>query len=333
VEQLRSQAAGLAERADQRRLLRVPGTRDEIAALAATMNELLGRLHASLERERRLVADAAHELRTPLAILRTELELADRPGRSREQLVAAINAASEEALLIARLAEDLLFLARTDEGAPVLRRERQQVGPILEAATGQTRRTGRPVNVEAPAQLLADVDEGHLLQAFCNLLSNADRASPPGAAVTLRASADEVSVDFEVTDEGPGFPPDFLPRAFQRFSRVDSSRARSDGGAGLGLAIVPAISRAHGGQASAANRPEEGAQVRLSLPRWADAPDCRTRTGLRSQDHDVHGEADQATDDGRQPAPQGGEALADGDCRWAQGTGSQADGVADAHRR
>src|SRR5262245_19047035 len=77
--------------------------------------------------------------------------------------------------------------------------------------------------------LVADVDEGRLLQAFCNLLSNADRASPPGAAVTLRASAGGVSGDFEVTDEGSGFPPDFLPRAFERFSRVDSSRARSNG--------------------------------------------------------------------------------------------------------
>ena len=82
-----------------------------------------------------------------------------------------------------------------------------------------------------------------------------------------------MSIHFEVTDEGPGFPPDFLPRAFQRFSRVDSSRARSNGGAGLGLAIVAAIATAHGGQASAANRPQGGAQVRLSLPRWADPPD------------------------------------------------------------
>ena len=269
VERLRAQAAELAERADERRQLQVPATRDEIAALAATMNELLGRLHGALERERRLVADAAHELRTPLSILRAELELADRPWRSREELLAAVAAANEEAQLIGRLAEDLLFLARTDEGAPVLQRRQQPVGPILEAAAARTRRTGRRVDVEAPAQLVAYLDEGHLLQALCNLLSNADRVSPPGSAVTLRASADDVSVAFDVTDDGPGFPPDFLRRAFQRFSRADSSRARSQGGAGLGLAIVAAIAKAHGGQATASNRPEGGARVRLSLPRRA----------------------------------------------------------------
>ena len=269
VERLRAAVAGVPAN-QPGRTLEVPGTRDELAALARTMNELLGRISQALDRERRLIADASHELRTPLTVLRTELELADRPGRTREELAESVQHAMAEATRIARLAEDLLLLARTDQGGPIVRAVRQPLAPILDGAVSGAK--GRAsdhdvrIEVQVDQRLHAPVDADRLRQALDNLLDNALRVAPSGSTVRVAAERRDGEVAIAVSDGGPGFPPEFLQHAFERFHRADTARTRQHGGAGLGLAIVQAIAQGHGGHAEAANQPSGGAVVRLLLP-------------------------------------------------------------------
>jgi len=269
VERLRRELASVSTR-DPAPSLQVPRTRDEIAALATTMNELLARLQGALARQRALVADASHELRTPFAVLRGELELAGRPGRSREELAAAVEHAGDEAARLARITEQLLFLARSDEDRIQPRRERTDIGPLLtrsaEHVAARATAAGVPIIVEAPADLVAELDPDRIREAVDNLVDNAIRFAPAGTPVVIAARADSPGLIIEVRDRGPGFPAEFLPHAFERFARPDSGRARSDGGAGLGLAIVGAIAQAHGGRAVARNLPGGGGAVSVELP-------------------------------------------------------------------
>jgi two-component system OmpR family sensor kinase len=269
VERLRRDAAELGAH-DPAGRLREPGTGDELTALARTFNALLDRLHRSLARQRDLVADAGHELRTPLAVLRTELELADRPHRSRAELAEAVAHARTEVERLSRLAEDLLFLARADGGAPLLERRRIDVAALLEEAARGSRAAAGPVElaVRAPAGLVAEVDAAALRRALDNLLANAIRAvgDAPAGRVSLAAAVDAGRLAIEVTDTGPGFPPEFLPHAFERFRVAAASRSAAGGGTGLGLAIVAEIAAAHGGTATADNPAGGGARVRLDLP-------------------------------------------------------------------
>jgi hypothetical protein len=273
VTRMRRRLADITERNPAARL-RVPAGRDEIAALATTMNALLDRLQLALDRQRDFVADASHELLTPLTALRAELELAGRPGRSRAALEAAVTAAAGDTDRLIRLADDLLLLARAQEGASFLRPAEVDVAALLAAAArafaGQAEARG--VTVEGPAgpERIVTADPDRLRQAVDNLLSNAIRHSPAGEAVELAARDGRRDgrdlVVIEVSDRGPGFPADFLPHAFERFSRGDAGRSRAVGGTGLGLAIVDFIARAHGGRAVAVNRPGGGASVSVELP-------------------------------------------------------------------
>lgn len=275
VERLRREVASVSAR-DPAPGLQVPRTRDEIAALATTMNELLGRLQGALARQRALIADASHELRTPFAVLRGELELAARPGRSREELAAAVEHASEEAARLARITEQLLFLARSDEDRIQPRREPTDIAPLMtrsaEHASARAREAGVPLLVEVPADLIAGIDPDRVREAVDNLVDNALRFAPAGTPVVIAARADGPDLVIEVRDTGPGFPAEFLPYAFERFARPGSGRARSDGGAGLGLAIVNAIALAHGGRAAARNLPGGGGAVALELPGRGASP-------------------------------------------------------------
>jgi heavy metal sensor kinase len=268
VERMRRQVAEISD-GERDTEIEVPVTRDEIAALARTMNDLLGRLQEALERERGFVADAGHELRTPLAILRAELELASRPGRSRAELASAVGAAAEETNRLARLADSLLLLARSDS-RHTLRLQPTDLHHLLETAVDRARAAAQANDIEllleAPRPLDAEIDPDRIRQAVDNLLDNAIRHAAPSTIVSVHAHNESKNVVIEVTDHGSGFPADFLPHAFERFSRADSARSRSAGGTGLGLAIVQSIARAHGGRAVATNPPEGGASVRIELP-------------------------------------------------------------------
>jgi hypothetical protein len=269
VERLRRQVAALSER-DEQSGVEVPRTHDEIAALAGTMNELLGRLQRALARQRAFVSDASHELRTPFAVLRGELELAARPGRTWEELAGAVARVADETARLARITDDLLLLARSDEDRLSLRLEEVDLAPLLArtAALAGPRLAAADLTcrIDVPAGLRAVVDPDRIREAAGNLLDNALRFAPPGSAIVIGARADGADLEILVTDAGPGFPAEFLPHAFERFRRPDTGRSRSDGGAGLGLAIVSAIAVAHGGTALARNQPGGGAAVSLRLP-------------------------------------------------------------------
>ena len=269
VERLRRQAAAISVRGGDPAILQVPRTRDEIAALAGTMNNLLSRLRRALDTERAFAADASHELRSPLAILRGELELATRPGRSPAELTAAVRTAAEEADRLARITNDLLVLARGDAGRLELRLIETDLQDLLgrsAALAGRLDAAGVTCRIDVPAGTRAQVDPDRVRQAVDNLLANAARFAPAGSVIVVTARKDGPDLHVEVSDDGPGFPDAFLPHAFERFSRPDGGRSRDDGGAGLGLAIVQAICAAHGGQATARNRPGGGAVVSLRLP-------------------------------------------------------------------
>jgi signal transduction histidine kinase len=276
VERMRRQSADLA-RHDDGTHLAVPGTRDEIASLATTLNDLLDRqrqalaqVRRALERERGFVADAGHELRTPLATLRAELELAGRPGRDRAELAEAVASAAGETDRVIRLADDLLTLARADGSEGFLRVRPTDLSTVAAAAARAASAVGdvRDVDVvvEAPPHLEAAADPDRLRQALDNLLANALRHSPEHGVVTLTLDRHSDRAVFSVADDGPGFPEEFLPHAFERFRRADTARARADGGSGLGLSIVETIAHAHHGEVRAANRPGGGAVVEIELP-------------------------------------------------------------------
>jgi hypothetical protein len=238
------------------------------------MNALLDRLQLALDRQRDFVADASHELLTPLTALRAELELAGRPGRFRAALEAAVTAAASDTDRLIHLAGDLLLLARAQEGASFVHPGPVDVPGLLSAAArafaGQARARGATLEVRAGPELRLTADPDRLRQAVDNLLSNAIRHSPARGTVELAAGRSRRDgqdlVVIEVRDQGPGFPPGFLPHAFERFSRADAGRSRAQGGTGLGLSIVDYIARAHGGRAVAVNRPGAGAQVSIELP-------------------------------------------------------------------
>ena len=299
VERMRADAETIGER-DLDTRISVPETADELARLARTFNALLDRLRGSIDRQRNLVADAGHELRTPLAVLSTELELADRPERSREALLDAIRHARDEVGRLNELAEGLLFLARADGTARIIEPRDADVvsviGDAVRATRARAEAEGILIAVEAPGELWAWIDPGALRRAVDNLIANsvsamagsarADGAPPPERRVVISAAAtDEPGaeglepapdphpvVTVAVSDTGPGFPPEFIGHAFSRFRRADTSRTSASGGYGLGLAIVAEIAAAHGGTAMAANNPGSGATVTLRFPRWGEPP-------------------------------------------------------------
>jgi two-component system OmpR family sensor kinase len=266
VERMRRRAATISE-SDPSERLPVPDARDEIAALANTLNEMLGRLEAALARERRLVSDASHELRTPLTTLRAELELALRGERDADELRAAVASAHEEARRMSTLADDLLVLARADQGRLPLRPEPCPAQDLLAAAARRAEaafaQAGRPIGARGGETLVLLADPHRVAQALDNLIANSLRHGD--GAVELTAEQAGGMVALHVADRGAGFGDEFLAHAFERFRR-DPRGGEGSQGAGLGLAIVEAIARAHGGAVAARNRADGGADVWLTLP-------------------------------------------------------------------
>jgi signal transduction histidine kinase len=265
VELMRRRARDIQASRPGRRLPVAP-SQDEVARLGETLNEMLDRLEDAFARERRFVADASHELRTPLAILKGELELALRGSTDVEGFRLAVSSAAEEADRVIRLAEDLLVIARADQGRLPVRLEPVDAAELLDGVRrGFAARAGDhgvALAIRAPEDLPLTADSVRLGQALGNLVDNALRHG--AGSVELVVEPGDGRVRLHVRDDGDGFPDDFLDSAFERFSRADVARGR--GGAGLGLAIVQAIARAHGGEAHACNRPSGGADVWLDLP-------------------------------------------------------------------
>jgi two-component system OmpR family sensor kinase len=264
VDAMRRRAAEVSATGSQQRLP-VPPARDELHRLGETLNRMLDRLETALQRERAFVDDASHELRTPLAAHKTELELALRYGASSEDLRRAIASAIEEADRLSQLAEALLVIARSDKGELVLNLEPIEVSDLFatvrDRLSGRAERDGRALVFEDGSHGSIQADRMRVEQALGNLVENALRYGTGTVRVSSRAN--DGRIEIHVADQGPGFPPDFLPHAFERFRRADT--ARSGDGTGLGLAIVKAIALAHGGEATARNANGGGADVWIEL--------------------------------------------------------------------
>lgn len=266
VESMRRRAATISGDEPGVRLP-LPAANDELHRLGETLNEMLARLELAVTHERDFVSDASHELRTPLAVLRTELELALRRSRSEAELKAALESALDETVRLVQLAEDLLVLARLDDGELPVNREKLSLTKLL----GQTRQlyaerfesAGRVLAIDAQSEIELSADPLRVEQALANLLENAYRHGD--GKTTIGGTVDGNTVVIAVEDEGSGFPAEFLPKAFDRFSRASDSRQLA--GSGLGLAIVAAIAASHGGSTNAANLSRGGARVDMRLPR------------------------------------------------------------------
>lgn len=263
VERMREEAAAISASEPDRRLPLSPAE-DELRRLAATLNAMLDRLQGSLAKERRFVDDASHELRTPLAILKGELDLALSRDRSPVELQATLKRASSEADRLAALAEDLLVLARAEDGLLPVHREPVSLARVIEEAVGgrraRTTDAGVEIAVDARDEIVR-VDPVRLRQAIENLLDNATRYTPAGGTVRVGTHRQDGLVQITVEDSGPGFSADVIERAFEPFTHEP---ANADG-VGLGLAIVRAVAASHGGTAMAENLEAGGARVTLTL--------------------------------------------------------------------
>jgi signal transduction histidine kinase len=255
VEAIRARVARISARSLGERVP-VPPTDDEIGRLAATMNEMLGRIESGVERQRRFVGDASHELQTPLASLRADLEVAlahpevsDWPAIGGDLL--ATSAAMEQ------LVQDLLYLARAEEGAPVPMTPVDLDDIVLEEVAALRVRGRVPIDTHGVSATAVVGRRNDLARVVRNLLDNADRHATSAVVVHLN---DGVLI---VADDGPGIPVADRERVFERFTRLDDARARATGGTGLGLAIARQVVEAHGGTIEAA---DEGLVVRLPPP-------------------------------------------------------------------
>jgi two-component system, OmpR family, sensor kinase len=235
VEAMRRRAEAISA-ADLDQRLPPAGNNDELGRLGRTINDMLARIEASVDRERTFFSDASHELRSPLAMLRTELELIARERPTGSALQSATGSAIEETDRLSRLADDLLLLARADDHQLALRRGSAPAAELLhqarDRATRRAAAAGIQITVDAAPSEDVDVDRGRIAQALDNLLANALRYA--SSHVALFARPNGAFLELHVTDDGPGFPPDFLPYAWERFARADA--ARTEDGVGLGLA-------------------------------------------------------------------------------------------------
>jgi signal transduction histidine kinase len=266
IERMRRDAASVSTSDPVR--LPVPDRDDEVARLGRTLNEMLDRIQGSFERERRLLDNAAHELRTPLAILKAEVDLALSKARTVEDLTGALRSVAEETDHIGGLAEDLLVMARLNGGAPAPVPVEASVSELLirtsERHAAHADAIGVAIVVDAPP-MRARFDRARLRQALDNLVDNALRYTPPTGEVRLSARSLDGRVEIEVVDTGPGFAPGVHDRAFEPFARGTVSHAEH-AGSGLGLAVVRTIAEAHGGGASIENLASGGARVVLWFP-------------------------------------------------------------------
>jgi heavy metal sensor kinase len=248
--------------------VRVPP--DELGELVDTFNTMLARLEAGFISMGRFTADASHELRAPLALMRAQLEGALSRGRSREEYRQVLDSLAGEVEHLSRMTDQLLILARADAGALVPAKEPVDMADFLyETAArweGVAREKGRAVEVVAPSSGRVDADPALLRRVLDNLVENALRHTAEGTAVVLRGYAEAGRWNVEVADEGPGVDAENRALLFTRFGRMDAARSPESGGAGLGLALSAAIATAHGGTLELVANGTPGATFRLRLP-------------------------------------------------------------------
>jgi two-component system heavy metal sensor histidine kinase CusS len=243
----------------------------EMASLASTFNQMLDRLEESFDRLSRFSADIAHDLRTPVNNIRGEAEVALSRARSANEYRDVIESCLEEAVRLSHLIGDLLFLARADSPLTNLRRELVDVGELLGEVREYYEASAADAGVSLTATVadqpvIAELNRALMQRAVGNLVSNALTHTPPGGAVVLGTNVDSSTMRIKVSDTGVGIPTEALPRVFDRFFRVDSSRSQGSGGSGLGLAIVKSIALLHGGNVEISSLPGQGTRVTFHMP-------------------------------------------------------------------
>lgn len=251
--------------------LPVANPRDELGQLAETFNELLGRLGASLVQQRQFMADASHELRTPVATARTAAGVAlQRPHRDEDDYRDTLEIIEQQTARLSRIVDDMFLLARADAGNFPVRKTPLYLDEVVDEVVRATRVLAGPRQVEihlnATAGAVMTGDEDLIRRLIANVLDNAVRHAPAGSAVTVHLIAAGARYEIAVNDAGPGVPAAAQPHIFERFYRADSSRSRAnDSGAGLGLPLARWIARVHGGDVTLLRSSDQGSTFLIAL--------------------------------------------------------------------
>jgi heavy metal sensor kinase len=253
------------------RRLEIGHAAEELLVLAASFNELLARLDQSFEAMRRFVADASHELRTPIAVIRGEADVALSHDRGAAEYRESLAIVLDESRRLSRLVDDLLNLARADAGRVKLDVHEFYFNELLAECCRSMQTLAGASEVTLECRSAGDVqfrgDEALLRRLVINLLDNAIRYTPPGGKVSAKLEADPAAARVVISDTGAGIPPEAAPHVFERFYRADKARSRQDGGFGLGLSIVKWIAEAHNGTVELTANPAPGTTFTVTLPR------------------------------------------------------------------
>ena len=245
-------------------------TDDELGMLASTLNEMIGRLEESFNRQRQFTADASHELRTPLAIMQAEATLALSKERSPDDYRKSLETISQESDYMSSVIGKLLFLARSDAGKEQLTFEDVELKGLITGLASNiealAQDKGIKFAVDAKEELTVSGDKVKLRQLFINILENAVRYTPADGHISVSLVKQESDAVISISDTGIGISPEHLPHIFERFYRVDKARARADGGVGLGLAIAKIIAESHKGNIEVESELGKGTTFTISIP-------------------------------------------------------------------
>jgi heavy metal sensor kinase len=245
-------------------------TGDELESLSISLNHMISRLEDAIQTSKRFVADASHELRTPLTVLRGELESLAQDAQLRINTRESLGSMLEEVDRLAEIVESLLALSKLDAGEATSERVEFDLGELAATTAEQMSLLAEDKKItvicEAEPHVRVEGDRARMKQVVVNLLDNAIKYTPNGGRVLLRISREGREAILDVADNGVGIPVDALPHMFERFFRVDDSRSRDQGGAGLGLSIVKSICSAHGAAVEVRSTPGEGSLFRVRQP-------------------------------------------------------------------
>ena len=255
---------------DLSRRLNFHGSHDEVGRLAATFDRMLERLDRAFRRQRQFTADGSHELRTPLTMLASQIDVALERKRTVADYEELLRSLRDDAARMTQLVGELLTLARADAGQQLLNREQLDLGELVSGVVQamQSLALQREVQLTEQAQphVAVSGDQTRLSQLLINLVDNALRYTSAGGNVRVTVAERAGWAELRVEDTGVGIAAEHLPHLFQRFYRADPARARTDGGAGLGLAIAQWIAEAHGGQISVDSEFGRGSTFTVRLP-------------------------------------------------------------------
>ncbi|HKV48746.1 MAG TPA: ATP-binding protein [Candidatus Acidoferrales bacterium] len=256
---------------DLAKRLYVPPTRDELARLAETLNDMLAGLESAFQKITRFTADASHELRTPVAVMRTSAELALRKSRGEGEYRETLSQILHETDKVSHLIENLLALARADSGAAQMGMERADISAILAEACDKSKLLAEEKGVAlarngASGPVWAQVNADSIERLFVILLDNAVKYTPAGGKIDVKLGTENGFATAEIRDSGIGISAEDMPHIFDRFFRADRARSREHGGVGLGLAIGKWIAEAHGGEIRVQSEPAKGSSFRVRIP-------------------------------------------------------------------